>query len=264
MHQRGHVHRGILLALAVTGMLCIGPGCMYRPVQVSPSLAPVDASRPMVRYKPIQGEACNPVLFYAIPLGDNSLIQALWDMKRLVDIDGYVEVSVEEKVTNWVVGHTVCTIVTAYPFTYGEQPRAIGVRGRADMPSPQGPATSSSRSSSGGSTSGGATTSSGSQPNSRTSGGGGGTSGGGASSGSAAGGGGSSGGAAAPAEPSGPDAATCQAECKRFGKLAGTTDLIRKVVTERCVGRCNAGDAPYFACVQGAQSVRDVKSCNAK
>lgn len=260
MHQRGHVHRGILLALAVAATLCIGPGCMYRPVQVSPSLAPVDASRPMVRYKPIQGEACNPVLFYAIPLGDNSLIQALWDMKRLVDIDGYVEVSVEEKVTNWVVGHTVCTIVTAYPFTYGDQPRAIGVRGRADMPSPEGPATGTSSGSSGGTTGGSTTTGSGSSSSS----GGGGATGGGAATSGGTTGGGSSSAAATPAEPSGPDAATCQAECLRFGKLAGTTDLIRKVVTERCVGRCNAGDAPYFSCVQAAESVRDVKRCNAQ
>ncbi len=257
------------LAALVGCLLVLGSssGCVNHAVNISPSLGPVDATRPMVRYKPIQGEVCNPILFYGIPLGDNSLIDALWEMKRLIGVDGYVEVAVEERYIYWVFGYTVCTVVTAYPFTYGDEPKPISVRGQgsprdvgyASAPATGGGGGSGSRDSYGG----GGGSSAGSGGGSGGSSGGSGSTGGGSSSGSGETiyGGGSA--TTAPA-PVGPSHAECQSACERFGKLAGTSELIQRVVAQRCVERCDGGDAGYFSCVNGATAVDDVKRCNAR
>lgn len=208
----------VIATLFVSLGLMVGCGTPpYRAVHVTPSLAPVDTSRPMVRYKAIQGQAC----------GAGGLLKALWDMKRLPGADGYVEVVIEEASS----GDSVCTTVTSHPFTYGETPRSL-----AELTGAPEPAPAATDSFGGGDSYGG---------------------GGATSTGSDGGGGG------APAA-SGPDHETCKTECTRFGKLAGTTDLIRKVVTDRCVQRCDTHDPTYFACITDAKGVRDVKACNAK
>lgn len=56
---------------------------------------------------------------------------------------------------------------------------------------------------------------------------------------------------------------TCAADCERFGELAGATEMIRKVVADKCLVRCKAGDERYQACVQVARALDDVQRCNA-
>jgi hypothetical protein len=60
-----------------------------------------------------------------------------------------------------------------------------------------------------------------------------------------------------------PPADTCASDCTRFGELAGATDMIRKVVADKCLVRCRAGDERYQACVRVARSSGDVQRCNA-
>jgi len=91
---------------ALTTSACGGQG----PIVMTPSLGPVDTTRPMVRYQPIQGTSCE------------SLLDAIWDMKRLVGVDGYVEVTVQKE---------KCWTATAYPFTYGNRRKELSVRRRA-------------------------------------------------------------------------------------------------------------------------------------
>ena len=69
------------------------------------SLRPVDTARPMVVFSQVQGKAC----------GRDSVLGAIRDMKRLGDIDGYLEVVVDETIT----GDQHCAQATAYPFRYG-------------------------------------------------------------------------------------------------------------------------------------------------
>jgi hypothetical protein len=216
-----------LRLLIVLGGLCalLFVACGHGPVVMSPSLGPVDASRPMVRYQPIQGTSCA------------SMLDAIWDMKRLVGVDGYVEVSVEKK---------GCWTATAYPFTYGNERKDLSVRRRSARPvSAHGegarvatehtanvapapretarPAPAARRA----------------QPRS-----------------------------AAPASPPAPrmtlDRATCEPVCRAFGKHAGTTALIQRVVSDRCISRCTSGDTGYYECVSRTRGVKDVKRCNGK
>lgn len=56
---------------------------------------------------------------------------------------------------------------------------------------------------------------------------------------------------------------TCAADCARFGELAGATEMIRKVVADKCFTRCSAGDERYQACVRVARGSDDVQRCNA-
>lgn len=224
-----------LLALAVT--LC--PACIYHPVSIVPSLAPVDPTRPIVRYKAIQGEACTHVILGLFPASSNSLLEATWKMKRLVNVDGYVEVMLEEKTFFWVFGYSKCTVVTGYPFTYGTEPRALQVRGydgaaAALAPDPEPAAEPASDPEPA------------AEPASRP----------------------SSQPAAEPTaqpardpEPAAPPF-DCTGACGRFGDLAGTTSLIRRVVRERCESRCATGDAAYRQCVAAARRSDDVKRCN--
>jgi hypothetical protein len=105
MHER-RTHRvwwmfGVVSSVIVTGC---GPRSHSR-VLVVPSLRPVDAARPMVVFSQVQGKAC----------GRDAVLGAIRDMKRLNDIDGYLEVVVDETVT----GEQRCAQATAYPFRYG-------------------------------------------------------------------------------------------------------------------------------------------------
>jgi hypothetical protein len=72
---------------------------------IVPSLRPVDSARAMVVFSQVQGKAC----------GADALLGALRDMKRLVGVDGYLEVVVHETRD----GDRRCAQATAYPFRYG-------------------------------------------------------------------------------------------------------------------------------------------------
>jgi len=207
--------------------------CGHNTVVLSPSLAPIDVSRQIVRYQPIQGTSCK------------SMLEAIWDMKRLVGVDGYLEVSIQ---------HSSCWTATAYPFTYGTEPKSISVRSRSSMPvaakgatvpaaagaepvhtaaappPPPPPPTSRRRNRS------------------------------------------RSARASAPAPPPPPPApvartmtrSSCEPACRAFGKHAGATALIQRVVADRCISRCVSGDVAYFDCVRDTRDVTDVKRCNSK
>ena len=98
--------QGSVAILAVC-IACFALGCAhtdYR-VSVAPSLRPVDSARPMVVFRPVQGEAC----------GRDAVLAAIRDMKRLRGVDGYLEVVVEDQGE----GDTRCAKVTSYPFRYG-------------------------------------------------------------------------------------------------------------------------------------------------
>jgi len=81
---------------------------------VVPTLEPIDASRPHVRYRPIQGRG----------LGRDAVLAALLDVQRLSGVDGYVQVVVDQ----YGVGDDARAIVTAIPITYGPAPKAISLR----------------------------------------------------------------------------------------------------------------------------------------
>ena len=74
-------------------------------ISLAPSLRPVDPARPMVVFRQVRGEAC----------GNDAVLGAIRNMKRLSNVDGYLEVLVEETGEN--AGR--CARVTAYPFRYG-------------------------------------------------------------------------------------------------------------------------------------------------
>jgi hypothetical protein len=89
---------------------------------VLPSLRPVDAARPMVVFSQIQGKACGP----------DAVLGALRDMKRLQDVDGYLEVVVQES----RAGERYCAQTTAYPFRYGVSVATPVVRAAAEPTDP--------------------------------------------------------------------------------------------------------------------------------
>jgi len=74
-------------------------------ISIAPSLRPVDPARPMVVFRQVRGEAC----------GNDAVVGAIRNLKRLSNVDGYLEVLVEETGEN--AGR--CARVTAYPFRYG-------------------------------------------------------------------------------------------------------------------------------------------------
>jgi hypothetical protein len=211
--------RSLCLLTVLGGLFAqLFSGCGHAPVTVSPSygvlspsLGPVDASRPMVRYQPIQGTSCK------------SMVDAIWEMKRLVGVDGYVEVSIQKE---------RCWTATAYPFTYGTKRKEFSVRSQSSeggggvSPQVAQPVRTS------------ASPRAAREPARRE---------------------------AAPA----PSArtlgqATCEPVCRAFGKHAGTTALIQRVVSDRCTSRCTSGDSAYYDCVSRARGVTDVKRCNGK
>jgi hypothetical protein len=91
------------------GTLSIGAaGCApHVPTRVAvfPSLRPVDAACPIVVFSQVQGKAC----------GNDAVLGALREMKRLNGVDGYIEVVVIETGS----GERRCAQATAYPFRYG-------------------------------------------------------------------------------------------------------------------------------------------------
>jgi hypothetical protein len=96
---------GFIGAMLLVGVCACRHGQQYR-IAVAPSLRPVDAARPIVVFSQLRGEAC----------GRDAVAGALRDMKRLREVDGYVEVVVEETGE----GDERCARATAYPFRYGE------------------------------------------------------------------------------------------------------------------------------------------------
>ena len=217
--------------LLLVCLLALPAGCVRRTTMLmAPSLAPVDLSRPIVRYKAIQGQAC----------GDDALLRAVWDMKRLDGPDGYVEVVAEREKR--------CVTVTGHPFTYGTEVQELRLRRRDPPPTPapatlpaaptppappEPPATSAAPSL--------AVENSGPLA------------------------------AAPPPAPSGPappppvaaPARDCNRPCESFALLAGSSDFIRGLVTRQCADRCSRGDAAYMRCVESARVTPDVKKCNA-
>jgi hypothetical protein len=114
-----HSRRGLLRAAAgfVAAEGCFGlVGCVpgYRSSWLESSLDPVNTGRPLIRYRPIQGRSRGP----------SGLLGALLDLRRLSGVDGYIGVSVEQHGD----GNELETVVTAYPFTYGDDPRPISIR----------------------------------------------------------------------------------------------------------------------------------------
>src|SRR5262245_13282024 len=88
----------------VGAVAAVAMGCtahVKNRVTMAPSLRPVDTARPMVVFSQVQGKACGP----------DAVLGAIRDMKRLNDIDGYIEVVIDEKVT----GDQRCAQATAYP-----------------------------------------------------------------------------------------------------------------------------------------------------
>jgi len=77
------------------------------------SLQPVDAARPMVVFNQIQGKAC----------GRDAVLGALRDMKRLRDVDGYLEVVIESRGED----EGRCAQTTAFPFRYGTSTDSPGL-----------------------------------------------------------------------------------------------------------------------------------------
>jgi hypothetical protein len=59
----------------------------------------------MVVFSQVQGKAC----------GRDAVLGAIRDMKRLAEVDGYLEVVVDDTIT----GEQRCAQATAYPFRYG-------------------------------------------------------------------------------------------------------------------------------------------------
>jgi hypothetical protein len=68
----------------------------------------------MVVFSQVQGKAC----------GRDAVLGAIRDMKRLADVDGYLEVVVDETIT----GEQRCAQATAYPFHYGTSTSAPVIR----------------------------------------------------------------------------------------------------------------------------------------
>ena len=103
----------------------------------------------MVVFSQVQGKAC----------GREAVLGAIRDMKRLNDIDGYLEVVVDETIT----GEQHCAQATAYPFRYGTSTSTPVISpGPAESRDPvlipgrpsAAPVSSTASASSGGSTSG--------------------------------------------------------------------------------------------------------------
>jgi hypothetical protein len=147
--MHGRTTRSAWCIIGIGSVLAVGcaPRSHTRALVV-PSLRPVDTARPMVVFSQVQGKAC----------GRDAVLGAIRDMKRLMDVDGYLEVVIDETVT----GEQRCAQATAYPFRYGvssdnpviragdESTKPVLIPGR-----PQATLASSAPVSSGGSTDGG-------------------------------------------------------------------------------------------------------------
>ena len=106
MRDKGEGRRPGWWLMALASATALG-GCQHSIDRafIVPSLRPVDSARPMVVFSQVQGKAC----------GADAVLGALRDMKRLIGVDGYLEVVVHE--TSNSDRH--CAQATAYPFRYG-------------------------------------------------------------------------------------------------------------------------------------------------
>ena len=106
MRGKGERRRSGWWLLAFASLAALG-GCQRSTDRafIVPSLRPVDSARPMVVFSQVQGKAC----------GADAVLGALRDMKRLIGVDGYLEVVVHE--TGNSDRH--CAQATAYPYRYG-------------------------------------------------------------------------------------------------------------------------------------------------
>jgi hypothetical protein len=114
MQRRAFLGAGGSLGLAALVGPLTGCAAEAHAFLLVPELEPIDASRPRVRYRPIQG----------IARGRGGLLAALLDMQRLAGVDGYVQVAVDSSGR----GNGMTTVVTAYPVTYGNTPKALRIR----------------------------------------------------------------------------------------------------------------------------------------
>ncbi len=96
------------------GLLLVVAGCAAPYRQVVTQLGSVDLTRPHVVYAPAQGKAC----------GDNALKNAIADLERFSNVDGFLSVTVEE-----VKGDTAedCVVVTGRPVTSGCEARTLAL-----------------------------------------------------------------------------------------------------------------------------------------
>lgn len=103
------------------GILLIAASCAAPYRQVVSQLGSVDLTRPHVVYAPTQGKAC----------GENALKNAIADLERFSNVDGFVSVSVEEARGD---GADDCVVVTGRPVTSGCEPRTLAL---SDVPGPR-------------------------------------------------------------------------------------------------------------------------------
>lgn len=96
-----------LVALLLAG--CAAP---YR--QLVPQLGSVDLTRPHVVYPLTQGKAC----------GENALRNAVADLQRFSNVDGFLSVSVEEAKGD---GADDCVVVSGHPVTSGCEARTLAL-----------------------------------------------------------------------------------------------------------------------------------------
>lgn len=108
---------------AVAAASLLVAGCFYSTVTIAPSTRPV---QPTVEVGDmVEGRACHDYLFHVIPLkGDWSRYRVALNraLARSPGTTTLVDVSVETKRTNWVVGRTLCTIVQGRPVMVADEP----------------------------------------------------------------------------------------------------------------------------------------------
>jgi hypothetical protein len=166
----------------------------------------------MVVFSQVQGKAC----------GRDAVLGAIRDMKRLGEVDGYIEVVVDETMT----GDQHCAQATGYPFRYGtststpmvtpgpaETRDPVLIPGRPATASPNvAPAPSGSSSSS-----------SGTAP------------------------------VSAPFD--------CADACQRFAPLVETGTIKIALAKDRCEQRCKQPDVAFQKCIERARESSAAKAC---
>src|SRR4051812_34945728 len=114
MRGKGERRRSGWWLIALASVAAIGCQHTTDRAFIVPSLRPVDTARSMVVFSQVQGKACGP----------DALLGALRDMKRLIGVDGYLEVVVHETGNSdrrWAQ-------TTAYPSRYGTSTTTPPVR----------------------------------------------------------------------------------------------------------------------------------------
>jgi hypothetical protein len=121
-HAAIALRRPLLATLFALAGACSAPAASASRIAIVSSLRPVDTARPLVVFGQISGDAC----------GNDAVPGALRNLKRLVNVDGYLEVVVEETGE----GTARCAKATAYPFRYGTSTDTPGLRAEGESTSP--------------------------------------------------------------------------------------------------------------------------------